>query len=212
MLKAVLFDFDGTLADTGQILYKVYDQLSQKHDLPSMPYEELEKLRSLPIRERFKKAGVPLFKLPGIARDALPIYTKYILTTEPFPGIRELLKNLREQDFILGIISSNNVMNINKFLEDHDLEFFDLIRCTSGLFGKHRTIKQVLKDLELQGEQAVYVGDEIRDIIACKKVPIKIIAVSWGYDHLSLLREGNPDKLVYNPGDIPDVIKELQTP
>ncbi len=209
MLKAVIFDFDGTLADTGHILYKVYDRFAKKHNLPPIPHDELDEIRSLSIRDRFKKAGVPLFKLPGMAREALRVYTEFIGSAEPFPGIEELIHNLKAQGLVLSIVSSNTAKNIKSFLEAHNLELFDHLLCTSSLFGKHRTINQALRELGIASVEAVYIGDELRDITACKKVPIRIIAVSWGYDHLSLLQEGKPDFLAHTPSEITQILTEL---
>ncbi len=209
MLKAVIFDFDGTLADTGHILFKVYDRLTEKHNIQAMSREELENMRSLPIRERFKKAGVPLLRLPRLAAEAIPIFGEFIGSAEPFPGIEEMIRSLKAQGYVLSIVSSNTSRNINSFLAAHDLELFDHICCTSSLFGKHRTIKQALKELGIKSSQAVYVGDELRDINACKKVPIRIIAVSWGYDHLSLLQQGEPDLVAHTPAEIESLLGEL---
>jgi phosphoglycolate phosphatase len=202
MHKAVIFDFDGTLADTGYILHKVYDRLAGKYGLQKASPEELDALRTISIQERFKKAGVPLFKLPRLAREALAVYGEFIDTAAPFPGIPELLHALKQQDIYLGIISSNKESNITGFLAAHNLELFDLVHATPGLFGKHRSINRVIGELGIGKQEAVYVGDELRDIVACKKVPLKIIAVSWGYDHLSLLQEGKPDYLVHHPSEI----------
>ena len=209
MLKAVIFDFDGTLADTGYILYKVYDRLAEKHDLPPIPYGELDELRSMSIRARFKKAGVSFLKLPRLAREALQIYSEFIGSAEPFPGIEELIRNLKVEGFILSIVSSNSARNIKSFLAAHDLELFDQIRSSSNLFGKHRAINQALRELGIASEAAVYAGDELRDINACKRVPIRIIAVSWGYDHLNLLTKGEPDFLAYTPADIMQIATGL---
>jgi phosphoglycolate phosphatase len=202
MFKAVIFDFDGTLADTRHLLYQVYDRLAGKHGYQKFSLAELEAMNSLSIRDRFKKTGVPLFKLPGLTREALAIYGEFISSAAPFPGIPELLRELKSRGLFLSIISSNSAGNINAFLAAHDLALFDRVRSSTGIFGKHRAINRLLGDLGIAKREAVYIGDELRDITACRKVPIPIIAVSWGYDHLSLLREGGPDFLVHHPGEI----------
>ncbi len=209
MLKAVIFDFDGTLADTRYILDKVYDRLSKKYNLVTYSPAEIDLMRSMPIRDRFKKAGVPFFKLPVLIREVLPIYSEYIGSAKPFPGIAELIKNLKEKGLVLSIISSNNLKNIKTFLAANQMEFFDHIYCTSSLFGKHRTIRQALADIGITSDQAVYVGDELRDITACKKAPVRIISVSWGYDHISLLQKGKPDYIAHTPAEINHLLPKL---
>ncbi len=202
MLKAVIFDFDGTLADTRQILYKVYDRLSEKHKLPPIPHDRLDHFRSMTIRERFKVFNVPLLKLPALLREGLPIYNEYIEAAEPYRGIEEMVHQLREAGLLMTIVSSNAIGNIKHFLEAHRLDIFDRVQATPGLFGKHHTIKRLLHDLKLEPAEAIYVGDEFRDIAACKKVPISIISVTWGYDHVNLLRQGEPDYLADRPEEI----------
>lgn len=207
MLKAVIFDFDGTLADTEYILYRVYEQICRKHNYPIISRDRLHLLKTMSIRDRFREAGVPIFKLPQLAREALHIYSEHINTADPFPSVRELIQNLKKQKLFLNIVSSNSKKNIEQFLESHNLEYFEHVYCTSTLFGKHRAIKQSLKELEIESHEAVYIGDEQRDIIVCRKVPIKIIAVSWGYDHRSLLEATNPDYIADTTADIEQILK-----
>ncbi|MGM0653134.1 MAG: HAD-IA family hydrolase [Bacillota bacterium] len=209
MVKALLFDFDGTLADTGHILFKVYDRLTQRHNIEKMTHEELHEMRSLPIRERFKKAGVPFFKLPSLAAEAVQIFGEFIGSAEPFPGIEDLIRSLKDRGYTLAIVSSNTHRNINSFLAAHNLEYFDVIQCSSSLFGKHKIIKRALKEINLKSDQAIYIGDEYRDIAACKKIPIRIISVLWGYDYLSLLQEGKPDYIAEKPGDILTIVEKM---
>ena len=209
MVKALLFDFDGTLADTGHILFKVYDRLTLRHNIEKMTHEELHEMRSLPIRERFRKAGVPFFKLPSLAAEAVHIFSEFIGSAEPFPGTDKLIRNLKDRGYTLAIVSSNTHRNINSFLATHNLEYFDAIQCSSSLFGKHKIIKRALKGLGLKSDQAVYIGDEHRDITACKKVPLRIISVTWGYDYLSLLQEGEPDHIAGKPEDILTIVEKM---
>ncbi len=201
-LKAILFDFDGTLADTRGVLYQVYDRLAEDHDLPAIPHEELDQIRALPITERFKRMNVPLLKLPRLFREALRIFPDYMELAEPYPGIEEMLALLKKERYPLIIISSNTVESIEHFLEAHQLELFDRVVRTPGLFGKHRTISHVLNEIEVPPTNALYIGDELRDIKASKKVPLQVAAVTWGYDHPSLLKAGEPDYLVDSPAEI----------
>jgi len=202
MFKAMIFDFDGTLADTQQIIYKAYERLVEKHGYVKLSPEELKEWKKLSIKERIKRSGVPLFKLPHLFREALTVYEEYMDLGTPYKGIPELLRALIKKELYLYVISSNSVTNINRFLAAHNLAFFAQVCSSSGLFGKHRAINRLIDHHGIKKKEVVYVGDEVRDVIACKKASIPMIAVSWGYDDLHLLQESKPDYLVENPAEI----------
>lgn len=210
MIKAIIFDFDGTLADTEHILVKVYNRLADKHRAKKLTPAELEEFKFISIKERFRKSGLPFYKLPGMAREAKAIYGEYINTALPFPGIPELLHDLKEKGFILCIVSSNSYANIRIFLKAHDLMLFEKISSTPGLFGKHRSIKNMLKKSGIKKHEAIYVGDELRDIASCKKLSLGMIAVAWGYDPVSVLQGGEPDFLVHKPAEIVPLIEKME--
>jgi len=209
VIKKLVFDFDGTLADTRNALREVFDRVSTKYRLPYLSDEDVERMRKLPIKERFKEWGVPVIKLPLIFRDFRRAFDELEMVASPYPGIKDMVNSLNNYNLMLSIISSNSPHIINKFLKDHQLEVFDQVISTSGLFGKHRSLGRLLKQDGLNREEALYVGDELRDIEACRKVPIRVIAASWGYDALSLLEQGEPDFLVHEPRDIPPLVENL---
>ena len=53
----------------------------------------------------------------------------------------------------------------------------------------------------------IYVGDEQRDIIACKKVGVDVIWVGWGYDVIETIQEASPDYMVYTPNEILHIVQ-----
>ncbi len=65
------------------------------------------------------------------------------------------------------------------------------------------------RQLKINLNDVVYIGDEHRDIEACKKAQIRIISVTWGIDPLTLLKKANPDYIVETPGDLVKVIQSL---
>ena len=207
-LNTVLFDFDGTLADTRQALLQVYRRLAAKYNFPEWPKEKLEELWRLPILERLNKAGVPLSLLPRLARETRAIVSEFMHQAAPYPGVHDMLTSLVDKGFRIYILSSNSEQNIRTFLNDHGMtDIFKKIHTAKNLLGKHAAIRSFLIRNRIKRTEAVYVGDELRDIAACKKVPIRVIAVSWGYDVLSLLRQGRPDAIANSPSDILPIIE-----
>jgi phosphoglycolate phosphatase len=123
-----------------------------------------------------------------------------------FPGVNKFLYDLKDKGYKLAIISSNRVENINKFIEFNKLNIFDFVHGKTDLFGKAGYLEKFLKDYNLKRTEVIYVGDEIRDVEACKKVGIKIIGVSWGLHTIETLKKNGVDYIVKKPVDIFKII------
>ncbi len=210
MIKNILFDFDGTLADTSQVLLKTYPVIAKKYGLHIPSVEEIEQLRQYPIRVRMKKMGIPFYYAPRILNDARSACLEYMDTCPHFTGVKELLADLSREGLVIGILSSNSAENIRRFLRTNDLGRFDMVYVTRSLFRKHKAINQIISRHNLKKEETLYVGDELRDIVACKRVPVKIIAVTWGYDSLSLLKKGHPDYIADRPAEILTIVQDIR--
>lgn len=210
MIKHILFDFDGTIADSGEIGLEILNELSDKYKVKKFTKEELIEINNYPIKERFKMLGIPFYKLPKIVIETLSMYKKYISLIKMFHGMDKVLNELKDKGYNLSIISSNSIENINFFLEKNKLNIFTHIISAKNIFGKNKTISSYLKSNNLKPNEILYVGDELRDIEACKKVNVKIVAVTWGFDSYELLKKSNPDYLIDNPEELINIINNLE--
>jgi phosphoglycolate phosphatase len=206
MFKSIIFDFDGTLADSGDIVLKVYRRLMEKHNLPELSPEKLEELKNLPIKDRFKMMHYPLYKVPEVFKEMKQTYREHLPDLMPFPGVREVLCSLKDRGYQLYVLSSNSIDNIRYFLKKHDMNVFAGITTSPGLFGKHRTLAKLLHRNQISRQEALYVGDELRDINACRTAGIRVLSVTWGYDSASLLASGKPDFLASSPSEITEIL------
>lgn len=128
---------------------------------------------------------------------------------KPFKGISYLLKSL-SKNYSLGIVSGNSKKNIKVFLKRNKLDsYFKIIFSDKSLFWKHKILRRILKSHNLDKEEIIYVGDELRDIEACEKLDIKIIAVGWGFQSGAFLKKHNPAFLAKTPKDILKIVGEL---
>ena len=191
MKKMIIFDFDGTISNSVDIVYRVYEKLANEYGFRHFTHEEIHELKMLSIHERLKKHHVSIFQLPKLARKTRRIVSELIDETYPFEGIKELLELLKENGYILAIVSSNSKKNIESFFENHGLPTFDYVYGKASFFGKERLISKLLK--KEKDATSVYVGDELRDIVSAKEVPIPIVSVTWGFDDITLLEAEEPD-------------------
>lgn len=202
MIKYVVFDFDGTLADSKEVLLTVLDAIAEKHKLVKIERSDIDHLIKLPVTERFKRIKLPLYKLPMLAPEFYRLYKQNLHLIKLIDGMRELLEALRNKGYELAIISSNSESNIREFLNDRQVVGIKDVICSNNLFGKDRVINNFLKKYQLKASEIIYVGDEHRDIVAGRKCGVKVIWVDWGYDDINLARKENPDYIVYKPEDI----------
>ncbi|XZN90982.1 MAG: HAD-IA family hydrolase [Microcoleus sp.] len=210
MLKVIIFDFDGTLADTIDLLLSITNRLSVEFGFKSVTKEELAKLSNLNSWQILNYSGISVFKLPLVIRKLKANLRKEIYQIQLFPGITEVLLELKNRNFILGIITSNSRENVLESLKKNGLEgCFDFID-SGTTFGKHKVIYRWLKRQEFHPEQVVYVGDEVRDIEAAKRTGIKVIAVSWGFNSQSALAAHYPDFLIEHPQELIGIIDKWE--
>lgn len=205
-IRHVIFDFDGTIVDSLAVAIQLINQLAHKYNLKPMNNEELDKLRQLPILERFRAANISPYQIPRLGLEFTRNYTRSLGSIQVFADMREVILNLKEQGLVLSIISSNSNHNIRKFLVDNDLNIFDHIYCAKNIFGKEKTIGSLIKKLNLRRPELIYVGDEVRDIMACQANSIKVIAVTWGFDTQEMLENAQPDYIADKPAEILDIV------
>lgn len=209
MIKYIIFDFDGTIVNSKKLALQLINDLSGKYGYRKAGEEELDYLSTLSIRERLKLFQVPFYKVPQIVLDMRKNYNHSVESLEIFNGIGDVIHNLKEKGFKLSIISSNAEENIKKVLVKYNIDSFDSIHSSYNLFGKSGKISAFLKKHHLKKDEIIYIGDELRDIQACQKSEVKIIAVTWGYDSSELLKKANPNHIANNPSEIVDLIQRF---
>lgn len=211
MLKAIIFDFDGTVADTFDTIVGISNRLALEFGYKQAAPEEIEQIKNLSSREIIRQSGVSIFKLPFILKRLKNELNNQIHSLNPINGMREALEEMKMEGYRLGIITSNDRDNVMLFLQKNDLqELFEFIYSGATIFGKSRVINRFLQQAHLAPEEVIYVGDETRDIEAAKRSQIKMIAVSWGFNSKTVLAEHKPDFLIHHPNELMQALNSLK--
>jgi phosphoglycolate phosphatase len=199
--RLILWDFDGTLADTFAVAWQTYNALAAEHGWK--PVEDANALRGLTARAFLKRQGISLVQLPAVVKHFLRAERRHMESVKVFAGLPEVLRALKGQGRRLGVLSSNSGENIRACLRANDvLDVFDFVIGYPRLFGKARALRRLLRREGGRPEEWLYVGDEVRDVVAAQKAGLDVAAVTWGFQTAELLRRYNPDYLVGEPGQI----------
>jgi phosphoglycolate phosphatase len=202
----LIFDFDGTIADTLSAIVRLVNEHAKEINIKPLDETDVDELRGMSNLDIIKKYKVPLLKVPYLVLRAQKELNHRIGEMSLFPGVKELVFDLKRRGIRLGILTSNSRENVQKFLKAHDLDVFDFIHAEQNFFGKNWALLHLLKKFNLKKEEVIYVGDEVRDIEACQKVNIAVIAVSWGFHRRKLLQDKLPTYLVDSPDEIRAIV------
>ncbi|MBT3601546.1 MAG: HAD-IA family hydrolase [Candidatus Latescibacteria bacterium] len=205
----VIFDFDGTIADTLELLFVIGNEMATEFKFKSVSRDQIEINRTKSLRQLIRELEVPVLKIPTILLKSKTELNNRIQEVEMIEGITDLLFRLKEENIRLGLVSTNSEANIHSVLKNHGLEnVFDFISVCSGLFGKARVLRRVMKTHHFNAKQMLYVGDEIRDIEAARRSGIPIVSVTWGYNSSEVLEKHAPDYLIDHPREIIQILEK----
>lgn len=181
MYRLIVFDFDGTLADSAPWFVGVLNSLADRHRFRRVDAAEIETLRGLGNREIMKRLGVSRWRLPFIAADMKARMTRDIGAIGLFDGVPQMLAALDEAGLRLAIVSSNDEANVRAVLGPDLAARIDDYDCGAGLFGKPAHLRRVIKRAGVAPNETLCIGDEPRDGEAAARVGAAFGAVAWGY-------------------------------
>jgi len=198
--RCVIFDFDGTLADTLDETLSIMNELASEYGFRAMNTHEIGGVRHMRVGEFRRYLGIPAWRLPRLLIEGKRRLGQRMQTITPIPGVPEMLRELRLRVPMLGILTSNSEENVAAFLERHALVPFDFIISSRKLLGKAKHLRRIVKRRGLAHEDTLYVGDELRDIEAAHAAEIPVAAASWGFNSRTSLHAAMPDHMLDSPG------------
>lgn len=197
--EVVIFDFDGTVADSLMASLAVLYEVT--HGAP-LPKEDISRLRGMTIIRVLHELKVPLWRAVFLLRRARARFLYHMDQVALVPGMDNIVRSLAEQHKLF-ILSSNNEANVRLFLKRVGLE-----TCFAQIYGnakpwqKKRALRKLLRVEHLIPRDAWYVGDQIWDIRAAHAVSMRAVAVTWGFSNLRVLKSSRPDALVFTPDEL----------
>lgn len=205
--KLIIFDFDGTICNTEPVAISIFNEMAREYGRGLITPDMIPALKRKSATEFiFKYLKISRWRLPWIAFKFRQKMNNRFNLLQPFPGLPELLRHLKDKGVLLAIISSSSKQNITKFLKEFNIEFFDQIISGVGLFGKSPKIRKALKKFKISKEDAVMIGDEIRDVDAGLKSGVDVISVGWGLQAIDVLVKANPQNTVKSVSELESLL------
>ena len=205
----IIFDFDGTIADTLDLGIEIFNRIAPEYNYLPVGPEEREQFRTKKPQELFETYGVSRLKLLTLMLRIRKEMRRHVSETKPFTGMDAALREISNAGYRMGILTSNSVENVRKFLEINNLTpLFDFIYSGRSFLGKEKLIRKLLLHEKLSKGRVVYVGDETRDIEASRAAGIPVIAVSWGLNSRDLLASLAPNQIADKPEELPACIRQ----
>lgn len=185
----VVFDFDGTLANSVPVLFEVVNELAPEYGYAPLKEEQMPALRMMSAKDFLSnELGLYLWQLPGFEKRSRKKCVERLDKITIFDGMKQVVKDLQKEGYKIGVLSSNAQETIQSVLDRSNIEV-DFIYSGASVFGKSAVINTMLKEKKIKREELVYVGDETRDVDACKKAGVVMVAVDWGFNCKDVLEK-----------------------
>ncbi len=209
-MKTVLFDLDGTLLDTETSIFKAFEHAFAVHGVIAPNLMEIRARMGRPLREMYGEFAphVETESLVDAHRDH-QVRNVDLVTT--YPNARDVLKQLRDHSFQLGIVTSRLRPSTEKYLTHTDLEsFFDVV-VTGDDVTQHKPhaepVEKALHALRASPHDTFFIGDTVADIGAGKNAGVTTVAALYGHGSENL-RDLEPDHVIESlPEILPIVLR-----
>ena len=215
--RAVIFDFDGTVADTIPVIREGINLTMEQYGFPTHTDAEVRTYINNGPRMLIRRAlpesvreGEDL--LLRVLADYNDLYRKVCLHTDkPYDGIPESIAELRAQGYRIGVLSNKQDVLVGPLCETVIPDLYD---ATLGSLPDHPAKpdpympNRIAEQLGVSVTDCILIGDSDVDVLTAKNAGMGHIGVTWGYRSADCLREVGATVLVDTPKDLTDAINQ----
>lgn len=217
-ITTIIFDLDGTLLDTSEDLCDAVNYVMDKYKFPRRTLDEERSFVGHGIKQLIR-LSVPEGEANPLFEDAYAAFMDYYvdnckIKTHVYPGMKELLTVLKQENYKMAIVSNKNYKAVNEIKDFYLQEFFDVaIGERDGVRKKPApdTVLTALKSLERKPEETIYVGDSDVDWQTAVNVGVPSVLCSWGFRPRAVLEALQPYALIDAPEELLEVLKQIQS-
>ncbi len=216
MLKAILFDFDGTLADTAPGIVRNMAQTFEEMGLPVPAEQDMKDTIGIPLVKALQMLGNLSDEDTQVAMDTyLRLYpTVEVSYVSIFPQVKETLQVLANQGIRMAIATSRGAESLELIMRNHGIEGFFETTITND---DHLTPKpapdmvlHLLERMEVTADETIVVGDTTYDIRMGNGAGCKTVAVTYGNHPKEKLASAEPSYTIDEFGELMRIVDSLR--
>lgn len=204
-IKVVMFDIDGTLLDTSELIFKCYEYTFKVHKLKPKTRKQIKKNFGKSLGECYKIL-FPKENVEVLSETHLTYQEKNLNLSKPFANVKNALSDLKKRGFKIAAITTRSKRTSVKSLKVNKIaSYFDLVISREDIVNPKPHPESIIKALEffkINPKYSIMVGDTIEDIKAGKNAKIKTIGITHG-PLGNKIKQANPDILI---SDISEII------
>lgn len=219
MIKACIFDMDGTVSNTINSIAYFGNNALKKAGLKEIETDVYKKLvgngAKVLVERMLKTVGAPESYYDEVAFEYNTKYDNdFLYLTEPYDGIIDMLKELKKMGLSVAILSNkphNTALKVSDALFSDELvdicyggrEGIALKPDPSGVF-------EILNELNIEKEECLYIGDTATDMKTGKGAGLYTVGVLWGFRDREELENSGADKIIEHPSELIDIVKSFK--
>lgn len=206
MSKVLIFDFDGTIADSLDAMVHIMNRFSHRFGYKHITEEMRDSLRHETSQKILSEFNLSPWRLLWIALRVKAEMHKQVANIHLIDGMKTAIRQLKADGYTLGVATSNSKVTVEQFLAKHHLtDCFDFVFART-VFNKATLLKAILRHFRFPPKNVWYIGDETRDIDAARVAGVGIVSVTWGMNSAEILKSHQPDHIVTEPASIHRVL------
>jgi phosphoglycolate phosphatase-like HAD superfamily hydrolase len=205
MSYVLLFDVDGTITDILDPAFIALNQLADKFHY--QPLQNAASLREWDWRDVPYKLGISRFKWRKFMREWRTATKEACKQLPIVDKLTDIFNILLMSGVKLAALTKASLTDFSQLAGVNDR--FTLVDEGDYVNNKEKALKDFLWNFQLEPDDVVYIGDEIQDIEAAKKLKMRSVAASWGVNHFNVLLQTEPDFIISKPGELLTVVSQL---
>jgi pyrophosphatase PpaX len=206
---AILFDVDGTLIDTAELIADSLEHACRRHLGRAHPRAEYYALIGRPAIVQMEILGGD--KAPEMMDTAIEYYFEHMEEERPFPGAIDLLAHFSEQGYRLGLVTSKTRRELAPTMRHIPIDRYVHVVVTSEQTTRPKPhpdpVYLALQTLQIAAERTLFVGDSPYDMQAGRAAGVKTAAATWGPHPITALSQEEPDYVLRDLRDLRTICK-----